>query len=149
MIPPIIIRVYGTPKPQPRPRAFARKFGKKWQARVYDASTAEGWKAQIAEAAKPFLTAAPLSGPLRVDCEFYMPRPKYHFRKDGTLKPKAPRWRSIKPDRDNLDKAVLDCLTQLGMWQDDGQVCDGRVPKLYETTMEPAGVEITISQLEE
>lgn len=40
--------IHGDPKPQPRPRAFARRMGAKFVARVYDAGTAEGWKSQIA-----------------------------------------------------------------------------------------------------
>ena len=48
---PITVRVYGEPKGQPRPRAFAKPIGGgKFSARVYDAGTAEGWKSQIAQA---------------------------------------------------------------------------------------------------
>ena len=41
MMAPIEFFVEGDPKPQPRPRAFARKIGNKFMARVYDAGTAE------------------------------------------------------------------------------------------------------------
>ena len=53
----ISFSVDGEPKAQPRPKAFARNFGNKWQARVYDPGTAEGWKSLIAIAVKPHLPA--------------------------------------------------------------------------------------------
>lgn len=142
---PIRFFVAGEPKPQPRPRAFARKFGDKWQARVYDASTAEGWKSLIANAAREHVPFPPLQGPVRCQIEFRMPRPKAHFRSGGRLKPTAPDWHINRGDRDNLEKAVLDALTQLGMWDDDSQVCCGEVVKKYDIA---PGALITIEALE-
>lgn len=143
---PITFFVPGVPKAQPRPRAFARKFGSKFSARVYDPGTAEGWKSAIAVAAKPFLPTEPLAGPLRVDVTFIFPRPKSHFRSTGELKQTAPDWHTSRGDRDNLDKAVLDCLTQLGMWKDDGQVCSGTIRKHYALSrFTLSGASVTIS----
>jgi crossover junction endodeoxyribonuclease RusA len=145
MMEPIVFRVDGIPKAQPRPRAFSRGG----HARVYDAGTAEGWKSQIAIAAKPFIPSEPLTMPLRVNLTFYMPRPKSHYRTGkhaGELRPDAPVWHTGKPDRDNLDKAVMDALTTLRMWGDDGQVCDGRIRKLYDTGEGP-GCLVTILEL--
>ena len=116
--------VDGIPKGQPRPRAFA--FNGK--ARVYDAGTAEGWKSLVALSAKPHLPTQPIEGPILLDIEFFMPRPKSHFRKAG-LKPDAPQFHTGKPDADNLVKAVMDVLTQLGVWRDDAQVGTLRVRK--------------------
>ena len=31
----------------------------------------------------------------------------------------------------DADKAVLDALTDMGLWGDDKQVCDGRIQKRY------------------
>lgn len=129
--------VQGEPKAQPRPRAFAMNMGKddqgkdKYQARMYDAGTAEGWKSCVATAAKEFIPTEPLSVPLRVTLVFYMPRPKSHFRTNGTLKDSAPIWFTSKPDTDNLSKAVLDALTILGMWRDDSLVVKSTVVKAY------------------
>lgn len=60
----IQFRVYGVPKGQPRPKAFARNFGGKWQARVYDPGTAESFKSAIAAAAQNCRPKVPLSGPI-------------------------------------------------------------------------------------
>lgn len=125
---------HGTPKGQPRPRAFARKMGSKFVARCYDDGTAEGWKSQIAIAAKEHTPTTPIEGPVRVDLTFMFPRPKDHFRTGknaGQLKDGAPKYHTSKPDRDNCEKAVLDALKALGFFRDDSQVCDGTPRKLY------------------
>ena len=126
--------VDGEPKGQPRPKAFARRFGDKWQARVYDPGTAEGWKSQIAIAAKSHIPAKPMEGPIRLDLEFFFARPKSHYRTgklSGILRPDPPIWHEVKPDLDNLTKAVKDALTQLRFWRDDSQVCSGHWAKFY------------------
>jgi len=142
----ISFRVYGDPKGQPRPKAFARGG----HAAVYDPGTAEGWKSLVAMAAKEVIPATPLTGPLQVDIEFYFKRPKSHFgSKKGVpyLKDFAPYWYTRKPDRDNLDKAVLDALTQLGVWEDDQQVVAGTIVKRYILGPEKPGATITIKTL--
>jgi Holliday junction resolvase RusA-like endonuclease len=141
--------VHGDPKAQPRPRAFARKMGNKYVARVFESGTAEGWKSLIAAAAKPHKPPVAILGPVRVDLTFVFPRPKSHFRTGknaGVLRDDAPTWHTSKPDRDNLEKAVLDSLTQLGgFWRDDSQVCAGGVQKYYG--IEP-GVGVRITEME-
>lgn len=130
----ISFRVDGIPKGQPRPRAFARKMGNTFAARVYDCGTAEGWKSEIALAARSFIPKSPLTGPIKVTLYFDIPRPKGHYRTGkhaGELKADAPRWHFGKPDCDNCAKAVLDALTQLRMWSDDGQVAILNIEKEY------------------
>lgn len=138
--------VLGTPKAQPRPRAFARKMGNTFVARVYDAGTAEGWKGSIAMAAAPFRPPSPLLGPLRVDIDFYFPRPKYLMARKY---PDGPMRHTSKPDRDNLDKAALDCLTTLGFWDDDSQACEGEPRKFYVAKGNQPGARIVITVLGE
>lgn len=145
----ITFTAYGEPKAQPRPRAFARKMGDKFVARVFDAGTAEGWKSQIALAAKPNRPPSPLSGPVRLSATFVFPRPKAHFianRPERGIRDNAPIWHTKKPDRDNLEKALLDALTQLGcFWHDDAQVCCGQICKEFG---EQPGVRVQIIALE-
>jgi Holliday junction resolvase RusA-like endonuclease len=119
----------GIPKGQPRPRAFSRGGS----ARVYDPGTAEGWKSQIAMAAREHVPHAPLSGPVKLRLQFHIPRPKSHLRANGELKPTAPYLNTKKPDADNYAKAVMDALTTLRFWQDDAQVAELSVRKAYST----------------
>lgn len=142
--------VEGEPKAQPRPKAFARKFGGKFMARVYDPGTAEHWKSQIAVAAKAHRPETPLDGPIECNLTFVFPRPKKHYRTGSTvLRSDAPVWHVGKPDRDNLDKAVMDCLTALGFWTDDSRVCAGQIRKVYVSTLWPRpGAQITIREID-
>lgn len=138
----IRFRVTGTPKGQPRPRAFAKKLNDgRVLTRMYEAGTAEEWKGQVALAARPFLPTAPIEGPVQIDVTFIFPRPKYLLTK------KSPMGRiphTAKPDRDNLDKAVLDALKTLGFVRDDSQVYGGLLEKVYAAKDETAGAEVTI-----
>jgi Holliday junction resolvase RusA-like endonuclease len=136
--------VNGLPKPQGRPRAFAMRSGNKWQARVYDPHTTEGWKSLIALAARPHLPAAPLEGAIKLGLVFSLPRPKAHFKPDGTPKPMAPVYHALRGDFDNYAKAVCDCLTQIGMWKDDGQIAVAHIEKRYG---DPPGCVVTIEEI--
>ena len=137
--------VHGTPKGQPRPRAFARG-GK---VRVYDPGTAEGWKGQIAIAARPFIPAVPWEGPVRVSVVFRLARPQGHYgRANGVpyLKSDAPHYHTGKPDADNMAKAVLDTITALGIWHDDAQVCQLDTLKIYADSQQDEGAVIEIAR---
>ena len=143
--------VAGTPIAQPRVRACIR--GK--HAGVYDPGTANEWKNQVMSAGT---TAAYrpehgtkceiITGPVGLTLHFYLPRPKHHFRSNGELKQTAPWWHTSKPDLDNLEKAVKDAITQIGViWADDSQVCMSQKTKIYATNEKPVGVRVTIEKL--
>jgi Holliday junction resolvase RusA-like endonuclease len=138
----------GIPKGQPRVRAFVR--GR--HAGVYDPGTADDFKACIHLAAKQVLEGEQerpvFTGAIRCDAVFIFPRPKSHLTGKGALKPSAPFWHTQKPDRDNLDKCLLDALTKLQMWGDDCQVCAGHVSKRFAALNEPSGCQVTIHALE-
>jgi len=129
--------VTGDPKGQPRPKAFARKMGNKYTARVYDPGTAEGWKSAIAIAVKEAeIQGLMLEGPVSLTMVAIFARPKSHFgsgKNSAIIKPSAPFWHTGKPDLDNIIKAAKDALTQLGVWRDDSQVCKSHTEKPYAT----------------
>lgn len=95
--------------------------------------------------AKRAYPGEPMGGPLRCDLLFIMPRPKNLVWK---TKPMPRRRHAIKPDRDNLDKAVMDSLKGI-LWVDDCQVCDGRIEKWIASGDEQPRVVITVSTLSE
>lgn len=140
---PIEFFAAGEPKGQPRARSFVLrgKNGKPIMTkdgqpivRAYDPATAEGWKQQIAIAGKDFVPFPALAGPVKVDAFFVFGRPRSHFRTGrlaNVLRDDAPEWHTGKPDRDNLDKAVLDALKVLGFFVDDSQACLGTLSKIY------------------
>lgn len=148
MIQAIEVYAYGDPKGQPRARAFAFAG----RARMYDPGTAEGWKAQVAQAIQPHLPEQPIGGALALCLDFVMPRPKGHYRsgkRSDELKDAAPHWHTGKPDCDNLAKAVMDALTTLSIWHDDCQVATLTVTKRYQRNkQERTGCAIRIEALQ-
>jgi Holliday junction resolvase RusA-like endonuclease len=120
-------RVFGIPKAQPRPKVFRRGN----HVGVYDPGTAAGWKKLIQDEARKIWSGHKLVGPLHVTVGFIMPRPKSHLKGDGSLRKQAPIHCISKPDVDNLAKAVLDALTDLGVWRDDSEVCFLDIGKVY------------------
>ncbi len=55
-------------------------------------------------------------------------------------------WRKTKPDTDNLQKLLKDCMTQVGFWKDDAQVVSEKVQKRWSD--DPTGIYIEIKELE-
>lgn len=140
MTPAVSFLVHGDPKGQPRARACRR--GK--HSGVYDPGTADAWKFAVREAARVALNGQTFGqSPLKVTLRFWFRRPKHHYRSNGELKLNAPPWHAQKPDRDNLEKAVLDALTTLGVWTDDSQVCCGSVTKRWADV---GGCDVTIEE---
>lgn len=148
----ITIWVPGIPKGQPRVKARAFAVGGKTVARVYTPKAAEGFKSRIHAAAADKRPGAAITGPVRVDIACYFPRPKGHYgsgKNAAVKKAAAPEWHTSRPDRDNIDKAVLDALTTLGFWRDDAQVCGGETTKKYADRPEEIGCAVTIAAMDE
>lgn len=137
---PIQFVVYGDPKGQPRPKAFSRGG----HASVYDPKTAEGWKSQIAMAVKEKnANGLMIEGPVRLIIRAYFSRPKSHYRtgkNSHLLRNDAPHFHTNKPDFDNLEKAVADALTHLGLWKDDSQVAQNCTEKIYTNDAPPGAI---------
>ena len=136
----ITICAYGVPKGQPRVKAYVR--GR--HAGVYTPDSANGWKMAVREAVLREPDTLATTKPVSVTLVFFMPRPKSHFRKDGTLKPSAPVYHTQKPDVDNLAKAVLDVLTDLHVWADDAQVNNLEVKREWAASENTAGCLINL-----
>ena len=130
------------PVAQPRARATIRAS----HAAVYEASSGHAihaFKASVRLAARDAYQGPPLQGPLQVDVLFVLPRPRKLLWKTKPM----PRLRhTIKPDRDNLDKGVLDSLRGT-MFIDDCQVCCGTIEKWIAAGDEQPFVGVTIVPL--
>jgi len=151
------IYVRGEPHAQPRARARAIPCGgkwngqQKWTATMYHAEKEDGktlpwvyWRTQLEFAIRAGWKGDKLDEPVRIDIDFYFPRPLY------MLKPSSPRPAipmSVKPDIDNLAKLTYDVLKNLGVLFDDGRVCQGEVCKWYAAIGDSPGARIVVSTL--
>lgn len=70
----------------------------------------------------------PLDEPVKVDIDLYFRRPSDRKR---TKDPDDRIWHTKRPDRDNLEKPILDALQNAGWWVDDARVCSGELQKFY------------------
>ena len=57
--------------------------------------------------------AKKITGPVELQTQWCFPRGNHH---DG-------EYRITRPDTDNLQKLLKDCMTACGFWVDDAQVC--------------------------
>jgi Holliday junction resolvase RusA-like endonuclease len=129
------IFINGDPKGQPRARAYARKMGAKFVARMYDSDTADGWKAQVRSgvlAQANALGLQAIGGAFEVTMLFRFERPKSHYTTSGALGKSRGQEHLQKPDADNLAKLVLDVITRSQRcWIDDDQVVRLKVEKCW------------------
>lgn len=90
------------------------------------------------------IAGAKIDTPVFVGLLFYMPRPKYHYGKDGLLRHDAPKYHTHRPDVDKLARAVLDALTIAFVISDDSVVAELTCIKFYANA--DSGVRISISE---
>lgn len=79
-----------------------------------------------------------LKGPLSLTTKWF-----YHTTnksiKDG-------QWKDTNPDTDNIVKLPKDCMTELGFWEDDGNVASELIQKFW-VTESPGGIYVRIEEL--
>jgi Holliday junction resolvase RusA-like endonuclease len=127
------IRIYGDPAPQGSKRVF--------NGRIVEASgnKLKVWRKAIAAACQNLVSEehSLLLGPVRVEVEFYLPRPV-----SVTIKKRA--LPIVPPDLDKLLRGLLDGIGQSEViWGDDSQVVQIDAVKLYADETEP-GATVTI-----
>ena len=79
----------------------------------------------------------PLQGAIRLGVKWCFPITGKH--EDG-------QWKTTKPDTDNLQKMLKDCMTDLGYWKDDAQVASEIVEKFWAKV---PGIYINVQGLED
>ena len=77
----------------------------------------------------------PIEGAVELTVMWLFPKGKSH---------RHGEWRKTKPDTDNLQKLLKDCMTQVGFWKDDCLVCREIVEKFWA---EIPGIYIRIEEL--
>lgn len=123
----------GVAIPQGRPRF--RRF--KDFVSTYDPKESKQWKKVVSDHAKGRdIQQFDRDLPLCLTITFYLPKPK-------SVKRQYP---TVKPDLDNLTKAIKDALNGI-CWHDDGQICRLVLTKEYCSTGQPPGVWIGVREI--
>ncbi|AXJ12485.1 RusA family crossover junction endodeoxyribonuclease [Streptococcus pluranimalium] len=78
-----------------------------------------------------------IDGPIRLTVKWLFPKIK------GSING---QYKTTKPDTDNLQKLLKDCMTDLGYWNDDAQVASEIAEKFWADTV---GIYIKVEQLDE
>lgn len=153
------LRIYGVPAPQGSTRAFAVRKGGVLTGAVAvthgDKDKVRSWRRAIADEVRAQMGtdweasyAGQNSHPMAVAVTFIAARPAAHFgtgRNAGVLKASAPERPVGRPDVDKLARAVLDALTEAGVWKDDCQVVELTGRKVYAGPGVRPGAEIEIT----
>ena len=124
----------GPPRGKGRPR-----FG---QGRTFTDAKTVAYERSVSAAAFAAMRGVTFDGPVAVDLLIVVARPKRLLRRrdpDGLL------WAPVRPDADNVRKAILDGLAR--HWKDDSQVCAGSTLKLYAERWGAPRVEVTVREL--
>ena len=126
----------GTPIAQGSKQAFI--VGKRAVLVDHRARDLHAWRSVIADAAEVARLGGRIEGAVQLSVTFVMPRPK-------TSKRPYP---SVPPDIDKLLRAVMDGLTEGGVWKDDGQVVSVSMREVYALPHEDIGVRIRVRGME-
>lgn len=78
-----------------------------------------------------------LTGPIRLTVKWLFPMTKTSTHG---------KYKTTKPDTDNLQKLIKDCMTELGYWHDDAQVASEIAEKFWS---EQVGIYISVETLDE
>lgn len=158
---PLLITVLGVPAPQGSHKAFivGKKGGKQRAVVTDDSGKTKPWKQTVKHAAVDALQGRLIQqgrdvlhavhGPASVVITFRLPRPKFHYgtgRNEHLVKPSAPLFPAVKPDLDKLVRSTLDALGEAGVWNDDAQVVQLQVRKVYAGREGLPGAHIEIRQ---
>lgn len=93
----------------------------------YSKSSAKQWTSELALLLTPFKKQNALEGALRVCIAWVFPHNK------GTSKALLNKtiWKTTRPDLDNMEKGILDVLTEVGIISDDGLICSKETMKMH------------------
>jgi Holliday junction resolvase RusA-like endonuclease len=143
--------VQGEPKAQPRHQttALMDRHGKpivdstgRPVLRQYTPDSADAWKQAVQVDGHPHRPEHAIATPVGLKIAFFMPRPKRLMRKSD---PDYPLEHPVRPDLDNLEKAVMDAMTDAGWWTDDCLVVAKQSSKQYHAKTGKPGAMIELT----
>ena len=123
----ITLEVFGDPAPQGSKKVV--------RGRLIEASKKlKPWRAAIEKACQPYAQENIYLGPVRLEVDFFLPRPP-------SIKMTKRPLPIVPPDLDKLLRAVGDGIGQSGfIWGDDSQVVEIFARKFYADDREPGAV---------
>ncbi|WP_288339174.1 RusA family crossover junction endodeoxyribonuclease [uncultured Allobaculum sp.] len=105
--------------------------------RSYKTKALKDWEATLKAALLPYRLEKPLEGPVSLTVTF-----GYQAKKKSNLW----KWKTTRPDTDNMIKTVKDVMTRMGFWKDDAQIVVERCSKFWS---KDPGIGIVVEPLEE
>ncbi len=131
----------GRPAATGRPRTVNRFPGgsRRLKPRTYTPKSdlCKEWQNDIYVSSLEHKPSAPFTYAVRIDIVWFMDRLKYMMHPKY---PSGPIPMVGRPDRDNLDKTMLDTLGKMEGWfKDDCQVTAGYIEKMYAPMDHPSG----------
>ncbi|WP_334136993.1 RusA family crossover junction endodeoxyribonuclease [Corynebacterium variabile] len=128
--------VPGVPAPQGSKNAYRR--GNK-VVLVESSKKVKPWRAAVAQAATiAYLRTEPIDGPVAVEIDFHLPRPK--------SLPKRVKHMVKRPDIDKLLRSTNDALTGIA-YADDSRIVSIAATKRYALPGEETGATITVEEM--
>ncbi|WP_327377952.1 RusA family crossover junction endodeoxyribonuclease [Streptomyces sp. NBC_01216] len=128
----LTLTVYGTPAPQ------GSKTRNAYGAMYESSAKVKPWREAVKTAALDAIhhdeAWTALDGPVWLDMQFTLRRPKSHYRtgrNTGLLKATAPPYPTGKPDLDKLIRSTQDALKDAGVLSDDSIVASLGASKVY------------------
>lgn len=101
------------------------------------------WSEAVEARAKIHAGDSPISGPVMLQADFLLARPKGHFHTSGQLAARAIGSYPRRPDLDKLLRATMDALVSAGLLADDSQILEIHASKRYAISTS-SGVSIGI-----
>ena len=92
----------------------------------YEPSELKAARAKLMSYLAKYKPVETLEGALQLCCKWCFPLDKGKRHRDG-------EYKTSKPDTDNLQKLLKDCMTDLGFWVDDAQVASEIVEKFWSS----------------
>lgn len=102
----------------------------------YDPPELKVARAKLEAHLAKFKPDAPATGPVLLMVKWCFPLKGKH--QNG-------EWKTTKPDTDNLQKLLKDCMTKVGFWNDDAQVACEIIEKFWAKV---PGIAISIEEME-
>lgn len=121
----MFINVVGIPAPQGSKKSIGNnRF-------IETSKKLPAWRKAVKEAALEVMaTEQKLEGPIWLELQIYVPRPK-------TVSKEQRPWPVTPPDASKLLRSVEDSLTDAGVWIDDSYVVDAHIREFYADSREP------------